>query len=104
MGYQELSNRSRVVEDDLKSDCRQNTQSMIKVDPKEFASEYKTVPATSGRKEKLEVDGFLNKQTMNPPESVRASVVSIPITTFEDTQQMMRAYKKKKRDLAKMKE
>lgn len=61
IGYQELSNRSRVVEDDLKSDCRQNTQTMIKVDPKEFASEYKTQPATSGRKEKLEVDGFLNQ-------------------------------------------
>jgi hypothetical protein len=52
----------------------------------------------------MQVDGFLNQQMMNPPESVKASVVSIPITTFEDTQQMMRAYKKKKRDLAKMKE
>lgn len=52
----------------------------------------------------MQVDGFLNQQMMNPPESVKASVVSIPITTFEDTQQMLRAYKKKKRDLAKMKE
>lgn len=52
----------------------------------------------------MQLDGFLNKQMMNPPESVKASVVSIPITTFEDTQQMLRAYKKKKRDLAKMKE
>ena len=60
IGYQELSNRSRPIEDDLKSDCRQNTQTMIKVDPKEFASDYKTQPAISGRKEKLEVDGFLN--------------------------------------------
>jgi len=41
---------------------------------------------------------------MNPPESIKASVVSIPITNFEDTQQMLRAYKKKKRELAKMKE
>ena len=38
-----------------------------------------------------------------PPESV-ASMASIPMTSFEDTQQMLRAYKKKKRDLAKMKE
>ena len=29
---------------------------------------------------------------------------SIPVTTFEDTQQMLRAYKKKKRELAKLKE
>jgi hypothetical protein len=50
------------------------------------------------------VDSFLIQQMMNPPESVRTSVVSIPITTFEDTQQMLRAYKKKKRELAKMKE
>jgi predicted nucleic acid-binding Zn-ribbon protein len=38
-----------------------------------------------------------------PPESV-ASVVSLPITSFEDTQQMLKAYKKKKRELTKLKE
>lgn len=35
-----------------------------------------------------------------PPESV----ASLPITTFEDTQQMLRAYKKKKREILKLKE
>jgi hypothetical protein len=60
MGYTDLSSRKN-ADDDLKSDCRQNTQTMIKVDPKEFASEYKTQPATSGRREKIEVDGFLNQ-------------------------------------------
>ena len=40
MGYQDLSSRKN--DDDLKSDCRQNTTNMIKLDPKEFASEYKT--------------------------------------------------------------
>ena len=35
-----------------------------------------------------------------PPESV----VSVPVTSFEDTQQMLRAYKKKKRELTKMKD
>ena len=39
-------------------------------------------------------------QIAGPPESVQ----SLPITTFEDTQQMLKAYKKKKRELLKMKE
>ena len=40
-----------------------------------------------------------------PPESIAsASMASIPITTFEDTQQMLRAYKKKKREILKLKE
>jgi hypothetical protein len=82
MGYQDLSARKNEV-DDMKSDCRQNTTNIIKIDQKEFASEYKTQPSNS-RREQLQVDGFLNQQ-MNPPESVKASVVSIPITTFEDT-------------------
>jgi len=38
-----------------------------------------------------------------PPESV-ASVISMPITSFEDTQQMLKAYKKKKREITKLKE
>lgn len=38
-----------------------------------------------------------------PPESV-ASIASLPITSYEDTQQMLRAYKKKKREIAKLKE
>jgi len=43
-----------------------------------------------------------NKHIM-PPESV-ASVISMPITSFEDTQQMLKAYKKKKREITKLKE
>jgi hypothetical protein len=35
-----------------------------------------------------------------PPESV----ASIPVTSFEDTQQMLKAYKKKKKQIAKLKE
>jgi len=35
-----------------------------------------------------------------PPESV----ASIPLTSFEDTQQMLRAYKKKKKEIVKLKE
>jgi len=31
-------------------------------------------------------------------------VASIPITTFEDTQKMLQAYKKKKREIMKMKD
>lgn len=50
MGYQDLSSR-KAAEEDLKSDFRQNTQTIIKVDPKEFASEYKTQPAISNRRE-----------------------------------------------------
>ena len=42
MGYQDLSARKN--EDDLKSDCRQNTQNILKIDSKEFASEYKQQP------------------------------------------------------------
>jgi len=38
-----------------------------------------------------------------PPESVD-SVMSLPITSFEDTQQMLKAYKRKKRELTKIKE
>jgi len=51
-----------------------------------------------------QVEGFMNShQISQPPESV-ASVSSIPMTSFEDTQQMIRAYKKKKRELTKLKE
>ena len=32
------------------------------------------------------------------------SVASIPVTTFEDTQKMLQAYKKKKREIMKMKD
>jgi hypothetical protein len=35
-----------------------------------------------------------------PPESV----ASLPITTFEDTQAMLKAYKKKKREILKLKD
>jgi len=39
------------------------------------------------------------------PESIAsASVASIPITTFEDTQHMLKAYKKKKREITKLKD
>lgn len=44
-----------------------------------------------------------NNNIFPPPESV-ASVASMPITNFEDIQQLMRAYKRKKRELAKVKE
>lgn len=39
-------------------------------------------------------------QISMPPESV----ASIPITAFEDTQQMLRAYKKKKKELTRLKD
>ena len=45
-----------------------------------------------------------SNQIGNPPESVKASVFSIPVTIFEDTQQMLKAYKRKKKELAKLKE
>ena len=38
-----------------------------------------------------------------PHESV-ASIASLPITSYENTQQMLRAYTKKKREIAKLKE
>jgi len=50
-----------------------------------------------------QVEGFIEKRNILPPESV-ASVISLPITSFEDTQQMLKAYKRKKREVAKMKE
>lgn len=75
--------------------------------PKEFQSEYKTKiapAATPPHGPNRQVEGFMqSRQITMPPESV-ASMASIPMTSFEDTQQMLRAYKKKKRDLAKMKE
>lgn len=35
-----------------------------------------------------------------PPESV----ISLPVTSFEDTQAMLKAYKKKKREILKLKD
>ena len=55
-----------------------------------------------GLNQRKQLDSFVNKISI-PPESV-ASMASMPITSFEDTQQMLRAYKKKKRELAKIKE
>jgi hypothetical protein len=46
-----------------------------------------------------------NHENIMPPESVaESSVMSMPITSFEDTQQMLKAYKKKKREITKLKE
>ena len=48
-----------------------------------------------------QVEGFMKTHQISmPPESV----ASIPITAFEDTQQLLRAYKKKKKELARIKE
>ena len=70
--------------------------------PTNSFTDFKGTP--TGKRVK-QVEGFMQKnQIGNPPESVKASVFSIPVTTFEDTQQMLRAYKKKKRELAKLKE
>ena len=70
---------------------------------KEFASDFKSYPHMAGasrRGTEKQVEGFMNSHQVMPPESV----ASIPVTTFEDTQQMLRAYKKKKKELAKLKE
>ena len=51
-----------------------------------------------------QVEGFMkNNRILPPPESV-ASSLSLPMTSFEDTQQMMKAYKRKKREIAKIKD
>ena len=58
------------------------------------------VPGTAGEGQ-TQVENFMQvNQISMPPESV----ASLPITTFEDTQQMLRAYKKKKREILKLKE
>jgi hypothetical protein len=49
IGYQELSSRKN--DDDLKSESRQNTSNIIKINPKEFASEYKIQPNAEFRRE-----------------------------------------------------
>lgn len=49
--------------------------------------------------------GFIPHQSMLQSETIAtASVASVPITTFEDTQKMLIAYKKKKREIMKMKD
>lgn len=44
---------------------------------------------------------FMQQMAALPPESVASSM---PITTFEDVEAMTRAYKKKKREIVKLKE
>ena len=49
--------------------------------------------------------GFIPHQSAMQSDHIgTASVASIPITTFEDTQKMLQAYKKKKREIMKMKD
>ena len=100
------------IPDDLRSMDKGKTQNSfigaaIPNTPKDFASEFKTAPnnmvsSRSGQKEiSHQVEGFMKTQNIQmPPESV----VSLPVTSFEDTQQMLKAYKKKKREIAKLKE
>lgn len=102
-----------VIPDDLRSMDKGKIQNSfigaaIPTTPKDFASEFKTTPnnLTSSRSGQInevsnQVEGFMKTQNIQmPPESV----VSLPMTSFEDTQQMLKAYKKKKREIAKMKE
>ena len=50
-----------------------------------------------------QVEGFMNDYNIVPPPESVASMLSIPVTSFEDSQQMIKAYKKKKRELANLK-
>lgn len=50
--------------------------------------------------------GYIPHQSvhMQSDQIGATSVASIPVTTFEDTQKMLQAYKKKKREVMKMKD
>lgn len=65
-----------------------------------YSNEYNEIEGLSHK----QVEGFMkNNRIVPPPESV-ASSMSLPMTSFEDTQQMIKAYKRKKRELAKLKD
>ena len=83
----------------MQGDQHQQSEAMKSRNRATTLKSYQTQLNTPSQKN---MNSFINQVSM-PPESV-ASMVSLPVTSFEDTQQMLRAYKKKKRELAKIKE